>query len=126
MRILLSRARALQKSRGWRRVACDGGGCLPGRRLRRRRTGEPFLRRISFTTWFWLVYYVCALQLTSTKLETGLKVTATAAFHLEATSNVVFMGKKRKAGDVWLLTSEHTDTIVPPIGVVITGTLAQE
>ena len=48
-----------------------------------------------------------------------MKVTESSAYHLEATQNVMFMGKEKKTGDVWLLTSKHTDTIIPPIGVVM-------
>ena len=46
------------------------------------------------------------------------------AFHLEALQNVTFMNTERKAGDVWLVTSQHTDTLIPPIGVV-RATIAQ-
>ena len=51
-------------------------------------------------------------------MEKAKKLTDKMAMHLEATENVKFMGVNRKAGDVWLVTSEQIDTLIPPIGVV--------
>ena len=55
------------------------------------------------------------------QIEKGKKLTDKTGVHLEATKNVTFMGKERKTGDVWLITSKHTDTLIPPIGVVSCG-----